>query len=131
MKRKRKARQLLIFIPLIAVAVIAPTACHHGYYGGYRGFSGEEHFERGGGGRHYAHRGYGHGRSELHERRGYWGRPGYYHEGYLGWGFSGHYRHHERHDHEHGHHPSDGDRYREMRGFSQETKDRENWEESD
>ena len=117
------ATRFLIWIPLIAIVAIAPTACHHGYYGGGYGFNPEERHERGVG-HGYARGGYGHGgyRGEYYERRSYH-RP--YRSGY-GWGFSGYYDHQE-----HGHRRHNDSGYRELSGPTRETKDRERFEESD
>ncbi|MFT5468564.1 MAG: hypothetical protein ACI8UO_003674 [Verrucomicrobiales bacterium] len=128
MKPKRKKSRWLVLIPLIAVVVIAPTACHHGYHGGgNRGFNPEERHERGIGNRGYAGRRY-HDRGEIYDRRRF--NRGFGYGGDYGWGFSGHYHHSERHERG-GRHPSDGDRYRELSGSSLETRDRERGEERD
>lgn len=121
---KGKARWLL-FIPLIAIFAIAPTACHHGYHGAGRGFNPEERHERfgrGHGGAYYGrHYERPYHRSGFHERRygGGWGFSGYY----------GHYERRERHNDRGGH-----SEYLETRKSGlerRETRDRERAEDRD
>ncbi|MEM7015698.1 MAG: hypothetical protein AAF585_29915 [Verrucomicrobiota bacterium] len=82
----RKTRWLL-FIPLIAIFAIAPTACHHGYYGAGRGFNPEERYERSGPRHSHGHAHYRNHYERPYRRYGYHG---------WGWGFSGYYGHYER-----------------------------------